>query len=115
MKIDRQRVSLILKEYKQVVVTLILLVIFGDILLIKFKSDLVTFTILGLLIISFKFYNFPFKRIFILCFIPIIAIFLEFIIDPASLEIEKAAIWLFLLLGTGIVWQFLNKKENETT
>lgn len=104
----------ILKEYKHAIITLNLLSIIADILLIKFTSDLITFIILGLLIISFKFYKFSFKRIFVLSIIPIIVIFLGFIIDPSSMAMDKAAIWLFLLIGTGIVLQIFNKGENET-
>lgn len=104
-----------LREYKHAIVTLNLLAIIGDILLINFKSDLITFIILGLLIILFKFYKFPFKRIFTLCLIPIVIIFLGFIVDSHSMAINKASIWLFLLLGIGIVQQLFSKGKNETT
>ena len=111
MKKYLELILALLREYKHAIVTLNLLAIIGDILLIKFTSDLVTFIILGLLIISFKFYKFPFKRIFALDVIPIVVIFFGFIIDPYSMALDKASIWLFLLTGTGIVLQIFNKEE----
>lgn len=99
------------REYKQVIITLIILTIIGDISLINFKSDLITFIILGLLVASFNFYKFPFRRIFVLCLMPVVIIFFGFIINPYSVIVEKAAIWLFLLLGVGIIQQLFNKEK----
>lgn len=104
-----KRILSFLKEYKQAIVALILVAIIADILFITFKSDPITFTILGLSIVFFKFYKFSNKSIFALCFIPIVIIFFGFIIDPTSLVIEKASIWLFLLMGVGILQEFFKK------
>lgn len=102
-------IPVFLKEYKSVVITLILVAIIADIFLIRLKSDLIAFAILSLVVFFFKFYKLRSKKIFILCLIPTGIIFLAFLIDSQSLVIEKAAIWLFLLMGTGIVWEFLKR------
>src|SRR3989344_2820329 len=103
-----KEISLFFNKNKAAINTLILVVIIQDMLLIQYKSDLITFTILGLSIIFFKFYKFTSKTIFVLCSIPVSIIFFRFLIDPASLVIEKASIWLFLLMGTGIIWEIIN-------
>lgn len=103
MKKYLQSVLLFLKEYKHGVIALILTAIIVDIFFIRSKSDAITLTILGLVIFFFRFYKLSRKKIFILCFIPTGTIFFTFLIDPASIAIEKAAIWLFLLMGTGII------------
>jgi len=101
-----------LKKYNQAVNALILAAIIVDILLIQFKSDVITFTIFGLYIILFRFYKFTSQNMFILCFIPLGIILFGFLIDPGFLGIEKASVWLFLIMGAGIVTDFfkLDKK-----
>ena len=95
-----------------VVVTLIVVAIIADILSVSFKSDLITFTILGLIIIFFRFYKFSSKSMFTLCFIPLVIIFFSFLINPNSLGLEKASVWLFLIMGVGIIEEIFksNKK-----
>jgi len=104
-----KRILPFLKEYKLVVVTLLVVGIIGDISLIQFKSDLITFAILGLVVFFFRFYKFTTKRIFVLCLIPILIMFFMFLIDSRSIVVEKASVWLFLLLGTGIMWELFKK------
>jgi len=81
----------------------------GDILLIENKSDLITFFILSLIILFFRFYKIGSKKIFIVSIFPIVIIFFSFIIAPKSFAIEKASTWLFLLIGTGILQEILGK------
>lgn len=109
-----KRVLSFLKVYRVGVVTLLLVIMIEDILLVGFKSDLITFSILGLIIFFFRFYKTTSKRIFSLAFIPIIVMFLMYFIDAFSVITEKAAIWLFLLMGVGIMQELFKKTENET-
>ena len=102
-------VLVLLHEYKQGVIVLLLVLMIADINYIRYESDPITFMILGLIIAFFKFYNFTSKRLFSLCIVPVVIIFWGFLIDPTSLVIEKASIWLFLLMGTGIVQEFFSK------
>lgn len=104
-----KRIVLFLKKNKLAIVTLLLVALVGDILLIKFKSDLITFSIYGLVITFFKFYGYTSKRIFALCSIPIIIVFFGFLINPGSLVIEKASVWLFLLIGAGSIQELMKK------
>lgn len=105
----------ILKKYKYVVVTLILVSIVGDILFASFYSDLISFTLLAFTVILFNFYNFSSKKLFVLCFIPILVIFFGFIIAPESREVEKAAAWLFLFMAAGIILESIDYIKNEKT
>jgi 4-hydroxybenzoate polyprenyltransferase len=100
-----------LKRYKFVVITLLVVVMIEDILFIRFKSDLITFTVLGLIVIFFKFYKWTTKRIFFLCFIPVAIMFVMFFTDSSSIVLENAAIWLYLLMGVGIVWELFRKGQ----
>lgn len=112
MKISTKIIPAFLREYKSVIITLILLSMITDIFLIKFKSDLIALSILGLIIFFFRFYKIESRKIFIICLIPIIIIFLLFIISSASLAIEKAATWLFMMFGIGAI-QGLFKKNKK--
>lgn len=102
-----------LRKYKSVIMTLVVLGIISDIFLIRFKSDLITFAILALVFFSFKFYKITSKMTFLLGIIPTVIIFLYFLVDSESLFVEKAAIWLFLLLGLGIIQELFISKKNE--
>ena len=98
------------KKYRSVVVVLLFVAIITDILFVGFKSDLIAFTILGLYLAFSKLYRLSSKRTFAFCFVYIGIIFFGFLIDPSSLAIEKAAIWLFLLIGAGILQEFVVKE-----
>ena len=107
-----QRLLLFLKEYKHGVVAVLLMAMIADILFIRYTSDPITLSILGFIIIMFKLYQFTPKKIFALCTFPLVIIFFGFLIDPASPVAEKASIWLFLLMGTGIVQELFFEQES---
>ena len=109
MKKYAQTIKSLLNEYKHAIITLILVAVISDIFFGS-KSDLNTFIILGSSIFFFSFYKFNSKRIFILCFIPIGIIFFTFLFSSHPLVSEKAARWLFLLMGTGILQEFIIKR-----
>lgn len=115
MKKYFQRIFYSLREFKQGATVLLLMTIISDIIFVRFISDIVTFTVLIFVMILFKFYNFSSKGLFILCIMPLVVIFLGFPVDPRSVEIEKASIWLFLLLGAGIVRELYSGIRHETT
>lgn len=98
-----QKILFFLKEYKHGVVALLLAAIVSDMVFIKLKSDVITLAILGLILLCFRLYKYTPKRIFAICFFPVVVIFFGFMIDPTSVAIEKAAVWLFLLMAAGIV------------
>lgn len=105
--------TLLLEKYKHAVVALILTAIIADILAVEFQSYLISLPILAFTIVFFNFYKFSSKKIFLLCFIPILVIFFGYIIAPESLQIKKAATWLFLFMTTGIIWEILKIFKNE--
>jgi len=109
-----QRVLFFLKEYKHGVVTVLLMAVIADILFIRYASDPITFSILGLIVVMFKFYQFTSKNIFSLGIIPLVIMSFGFLLDPASFVADKASVWLFLLIGIGIVQELFLGRNHET-
>lgn len=105
----RFNISYFFNKHKSVVTSFISLLILQDILFLSRRSDVITLGVLGMVIISSKFYKLSSKRVFLLCFIPLTIMFLTFIMNPNSNAIEKASTWLFLLMGTGILQSFFKK------
>lgn len=103
-----------LKNYKSSMLTAIVLIIIGDIFLSDTKSDAVVFGILGLYLFSINFYKLKAKTTFLICFFILAAFSIQFIFSNTSDYTEKAAVWLFLFLFTGIIqelWQLKNEKN----
>lgn len=110
MRISIKVIPALLREYKSVVITLILLSIAVDIFFIKSKSDAIVLGLLGLIIFFFRFYKIENRQIFIICLIPITIIFFLFIVNFESAMIQKAATWLYLLMGAGIIQEIFKAK-----
>ena len=103
-----------LKNYKSSMLTAIVLVIIGDIFLSNIKSDLIIFGVLGLYLFSVNLYKLKSKTTFLVCFFVLAAFSIQFIFSSTSDHTEKAAVWLFLFLLTGIIqefWQLKNEKN----
>ncbi|MBI3380148.1 hypothetical protein HY029_05325 [Candidatus Gottesmanbacteria bacterium] len=101
----RKKVLNILQQYKQVILTAIFLGICADILFLKESSDLRIFTILGIYIASISFFKLSSRFTFILCLLVLAIMYVEFLLTGPSENTEKAAVWLFFLIGTGVVQQ----------
>lgn len=103
-----------LKNYKLPVLTAIVLIVIGDIFLSNIKSDIVIFGVLGLYLFSINLYELKSKTTFLICFFVLAAFSIQFILSSTSDHTEKAAVWLFLFLLTGIIqefWQLKNEKN----
>lgn len=103
-----------LKNYKSSMLTVIVLAIISDIFFSNFESDIFIFGTLGLYLFSINFYKLKAKTTFIICFFILTAFSILFIFTNTSDSTEKAAVWLFLFLFTGIIqelWQLKNEKN----
>lgn len=101
-----------LKNYKSSMLTAIMLIIIADIFFSNIESDIFIFGVLGLYLFSINFYKLKSKTTFLICFFIMVAFSIEFIFSNTSNHTEKAAVWLFLLLFTGII-QELHQLKNE--
>lgn len=119
MKIDSKKQYLkdklsLLKNYRSAILTAIVLIIASDIISSNIKSDIITFGILGLYMCVIYFYRLKSKTTFLICFFILTAFSILFIFTSTSKSTEKAAVWLFLFLFTGIIqelWQTKNEKN----
>lgn len=103
-----------LKNYKSSMLTAIMLIIIADIFFSNTKSDVVVFGILGLYLFSINLYKLKAKTTFLICVFILAAFSILFILTNTSDSTEKAAVWLFLFLSTGIMqelWQLKNEKN----
>lgn len=95
-----------LRQYKQVVLTIVFLGICADILFLKESSDFRIFALLGIYIASIVIYRLSSRFTFILSLFVLVIMYIEFLLTGTSENTEKAAVWLFFLMGTGAVQQF---------
>lgn len=102
----RKKIFNVLLQGKQVVLTTVFLGICTDILFLKKSSDLRIFALLGVYIASIIIYKLSSRFTFILGLLVLVIMYVEFLLTGASENTEKAAVWLFFLMGTGLVQQF---------
>lgn len=91
--------------YKQVILTILVLAVFGDIVLLKSQSDFVLF---GLLIVYCGFlfiYRLSSIVTFRVSLFVLAVMSLAFITTSTSVITERAAVWLFFLILTGVIQQ----------
>ncbi len=103
---NMKRVGFFLKENKKTVLTLIVTAIFADILFLKKSSDFLTFSILILYVVFIKMFQIKSKSTFLLCLALLGAMFINYFLTGASVPTEKAAVWLILFLGIGVISQW---------
>lgn len=91
--------------YKQVILTILVLAAFGDIVFLKTQSDFVLF---GLLIVycgCLFIYKLTSVVTFRFSLFVLTVMSLSFITTSTSVITERAAVWLFFLILTGVVQQ----------
>jgi hypothetical protein len=96
----------ILRKNKYTVLTVILFITLGDIIFIPDNSDVRTFAILGLCILSMKLYVLKSKVIFVYCLLLLLVMFVSFVASGTSVHTEKAAVWFVLFFAVGIIRQW---------
>lgn len=103
-----------LKNYKSSMLTTIMVIIIADIFFSNIESDIFIFGVIGFYLFSIYFYKLKAKTTFLICFFILVAFSIQFIFSSTSNHAEKAAVWLFLFLSTGIIqelWQLKNEKN----
>ena len=108
-----KRVTSFLEKYHVGVLTAFYLAVLGDVVLVEESSDFIIFGLLIVYLFLVRFYDLSAKRAFFFCFILVGLMFTEFIFTGISSRTDKAAVWLFLFLGVGIMqelWQTRNEK-----
>lgn len=91
--------------YKQVILTILVFAVFGDIVFLKTQSDFVLF---GLLIVycgCLFIYKLTSIVTFRFSLFVLTVMSLSFITTSTSVITERAAVWLFFLILTGVVQQ----------
>lgn len=92
-----------LDTYKQVVLTLVFLLIATDVLFLKEHSDLRLFSILGIYIACINVYRLSGRFTFFIALLDLAMMYILFLTTGTSPSAEKAAVWLFFLLGIGMI------------
>lgn len=99
----KSTIKTILTRYKQAIVTFIMLLIVADVLLLGESSDIRIFGILGMYIASIVVYRLTSVFTFIVTMVVLVLMYVQFLVSGTSQSTEKAAVWLFFLLGLGII------------
>lgn len=100
-----QKLFVILKKNRQVVVTVLVLFVIVDILYLGQSSDLRIFISLFLYLLAMWFYKLESTLTFSISLFVFAIMSFQFLISGASESTEKAAVWLFFLILIGIFQQ----------
>lgn len=111
MNLGIKILSSILFANKLAVLTVILLLTIQYIAFLDFETDIALFLLIGLYLLAVKFYNLQSKTTFLYCFIFLAIMAVEFVLTSVSTSTEKAAVFLYFYILTGIIQEFL--KHNE--
>lgn len=97
--------TLTLKKMKQIMLSVLLMAILGDVLFLPTSSDVIIFGLLAVYIGYIIFYKLESKLTFLISLGILLTIYLAFILTGTSVKTEKAAVWLFFFVLIGIVQQ----------
>ncbi len=95
-----------LKENKKTVLTLLVTVIFADIIFLNKSSDLIIFSVLILYSVAIKIFNLKSRLAFFISLFLLVMMFSSYLFSGTSVSTEKAAVWLILFLAIGIIQQW---------
>lgn len=98
-------VRTILHQYKQVVLTIFVLIVLSDIVFFKTESDVMLFVTLASYVGCILYYKLSSAATFRLSLLVLGVMSVAFIATGTSVITERAAVWLFFLILTGIVQQ----------
>ena len=103
---NMKRVTFFLKENKKTVLAIVIAAIFADILFLETSSDFVIFSILILYVVFIKMFLLKSRLTFLISLALLIMMFFNYLFTGTSISTEKAAVWLVLFLGIGIIQQW---------
>lgn len=98
-------VKTILLQYKQVVLTVFVLTVLGDIVFFKSNSDVMLFGALVFYIGCILYYALSSRATFRLSLLVVGVMSVAFMTTGTSVITERAAVWLFFLILTGLAQQ----------
>ena len=93
------------RRFQEAVLTILVLVVLGDIVFLKTESDLMLFGILGAYLACIFFYKLSSSATFRFSLFILGIMSISFVTTGASVITERAAVWLFFLILTGIIQQ----------
>lgn len=106
--INRQNFTRFIRELKSQKTTILNLMVFGiiaDIVFVPTNSDVRLFTIFFLYVGCILFFKLKSKLTFALSLLFVCIMFISFIFTGTSVATEKAAVWIFFFVLTGIIQQ----------
>ena len=101
----RKTIQNALHTYKQVVLTIVILTILGDTVFFKSQSDVMLFGTLAFYAGCILYYKLSSTATFRLSLLVLGVMSVAFIATGTSVITERAAVWLFFLILTGILQQ----------
>ncbi len=101
-----EKIIAFLRENKKTVLTLLILFIVVESISLRLSSDFVIFGTLLLYRFFIKIFRMKSAFTFLLCLGFLILMSIEYLFTGASISTEKAAVWLILFLGIGVIQQW---------
>ncbi len=89
--------------------TLLYALVIVDALLLKAKSDLIIFSLIGIYVCFIKVYKLKSRSAFIFCLVLLLLMYIYFLLTGPGLHTEKTAVWLILFMIVGIIQQWREK------
>lgn len=100
-----KKIVTFLKENERTVLSFFIAAISADILFLEKSSDYFTFGVLILYLFFMKIFRIKSKSTFLLCLVLLSIMFIGYLFTGASIQTEKAAVWLVLFLIVGVIQQ----------
>lgn len=101
----------ILTTIKPIFLTIVPLIVIGDIVVIPNSSDIIIFSTLFFYIVCISLFRLKSRMTFFLALGILIIMYIEYLISGPSTNAEKAAVWLFVFLTVGILQQWREVKS----
>lgn len=101
-----EKIISLLRENKKTVLTLFVVFIVTLSLSARLSSDVVIFSALLLYGFFIKIFRIKSTFTFLLCLGLLVLMFIEYLFTGASISTEKAAVWLILFFGIGVIQQW---------
>lgn len=101
-----EKIILSLKENKKTVLTLFIVFIVVESLSKRLSSDFVIFSALLLYGLFIKIFRIKSTFTFLLCLLFLVEMSIGYLLTGASISTEKAAVWVILFLGIGVIQQW---------
>ncbi|QQG40422.1 MAG: hypothetical protein HYV37_02515 [Candidatus Levyibacteriota bacterium] len=106
MSKNNEKIITLLKENKKTVLAIFTVFIVVESQSKRLSSDFVIFSALLLYGIFIKIFQIKSTSTFLLCLLLLVEMSIDYLLTGASISTEKAAVWLILFLGVGVIQQW---------